>query len=59
MGSLILVPLALAMRAWLGGAAAGAHLFFLGLLMMVVILIAPEGISKYLKRAYSRTSLKP
>jgi ABC-type branched-subunit amino acid transport system permease subunit len=47
------------MRAWLGGAAAGAHLFFLGLLMMVVILIAPEGISKYLKRAYSRTSLKP
>jgi branched-chain amino acid transport system permease protein len=59
LGSLILVPLALAMRAWLGGAAAGAHLFFLGLLMMVVILIAPEGISKYLKRAYSRTSLKP
>jgi len=50
-GSILLSPLSELVRAYLGGTYAGLHLFFYGLVLMVVVLFLPNGIFGPLQRA--------
>jgi branched-chain amino acid transport system permease protein len=57
-GSILLSPLGELVRAYLGGTYAGLHLFFYGLVLMVVILFLPNGIYGPLLRAIRRLEAK-
>jgi len=48
-GSFILTPLDVFLRSWLGGLYAGLGFFIYGCILIVVVLIRPQGIVKFLK----------
>ncbi|MEM2226544.1 MAG: branched-chain amino acid ABC transporter permease [Candidatus Bathyarchaeia archaeon] len=50
LGATLLVPASEEMRAWLGGTYAGAHLMIYGLVLMIAVLIVPEGIWPRLRK---------
>ncbi|MGI6603528.1 MAG: branched-chain amino acid ABC transporter permease [bacterium] len=50
-GAFLLTPLNEFLRSWLGGHAAGLHAAIYGILLIVVVLLLPEGITPWLRRA--------
>jgi len=44
LGAFLLVPIAVAMRGWLGGSFIGVHLIIYGAILIVVIIFIPEGL---------------
>jgi len=50
LGAALLVPASEEMRAWLGGTYAGAHLMIYGLILMIAVIIVPEGLWPRLRR---------
>lgn len=50
LGAMLLVPASELMRAWLGGTYAGAHLLIYGLVLMIAVIMVPEGIWPRIKR---------
>lgn len=54
LGSFILTPLAELSRAYVGGGSSGAHLVAYGLVLIVVVLFAPQGAYPYLRRLLRR-----
>ncbi|MFM9885536.1 MAG: branched-chain amino acid ABC transporter permease [Burkholderiales bacterium] len=58
-GAVFLVPISEAARAWLGQSAAGVHLVAYGVVLMGVILFAPEGFVGLLRRWRAGQGAKP
>jgi branched-chain amino acid transport system permease protein len=54
LGSILLVPFAELTRLYLGGSFLGIHLVVYGILLMIVILFQPKGITEPLLRLYER-----
>jgi branched-chain amino acid transport system permease protein len=50
LGAAVLVPLAEAMRAWLGRSYAGIHLVVYGTVLMAIVMFAPDGFMGFLRR---------
>lgn len=50
-GAALLVPLGEFLRGWLGGAARGLHLAFYGVVLIVVVMVIPQGIVATLRKA--------
>jgi len=57
LGSFILTPLAELSRAYFGGGSSGGHLIAYGLLLIVVVLFAPQGAYPYLRRLLARAGV--
>lgn len=49
-GAIILKPISEFLRAYLGGTYSGAHLLFYSILLMIVLIYAPEGVIGFLKK---------
>jgi branched-chain amino acid transport system permease protein len=49
LGSLVLVPLSEALRSGLGGRFAGAHLIIYGIILVLIVRLAPEGLAGLLR----------
>ena len=43
-GAALLIPLGEFLRGWLGGAARGLHMAFYGIILIVVVMVIPQGI---------------
>ena len=54
LGAFVLVPVSELSRMYLGGGYSGAHLAVYGLLVMLVILFMPGGLSKFFESLYAR-----
>ncbi len=54
LGAAILVPISEALRSLLGGRFAGAHLIIYGIILIVVVRLAPDGLAGPLSRAWRR-----
>lgn len=57
LGSLVLVPLSEALRSGLGGRFAGAHLIIYGVILVLIVRLAPEGLAGLLR--LRRTTVTP
>lgn len=54
LGAFLIVPLGQLMRMWLGGAMHGLHLFVYGAVLVVVVLVIPQGVLGSVQRLITR-----
>jgi branched-chain amino acid transport system permease protein len=59
LGSLVLVPLSEVLRADLGGRFAGAHLIIYGVILVIIVRLAPEGLAGLVRRRRGRRAAGP
>lgn len=57
-GAALLVPLGEFLRGWLGGAARGLHLAFYGFILIVVVMVIPQGIVAAVRKGLKTTTLQ-
>jgi branched-chain amino acid transport system permease protein len=55
-GSVLLTPLSMFLRAWFGGGYAGLHLLIYGIVLIVVVLFVREGLVALLRRLWRRVT---
>lgn len=54
LGAVLIIPLAIFLRAWLGAAASGLYLVFYGMILVIVVLFMRQGIVVETRQAFRR-----
>ena len=57
LGAFLIIPLSQLLRAWLGGAIPGLHMIIYGVILIIVLLVIPDGLFPFIKDLWKKNLL--